>query len=1329
MQLPAPFGKYELLERIATGGMAEVYLARSFGVAGFEKRLVIKRIRPEHAEDPRFISMFINEAKIAVHLNHPNVVQVYDLGRVGPSWYIAMEHLHGRDLTRLVRILRSDERRLPLAVAVHTVAEACRGLHYAHSMTDPDGNRLGLVHRDVSPHNLVVTFDGEVKLVDFGVARLMNTRQGSETSGGGGRPGGGKYAYMSPEQANGEEVDPRSDVFSAGIVLWELIAGHRLFQHEDAQEKLRRVREAVIPDLREGTDVDDQLWAILTKALAKERADRYATAGALEEDLRTWLFDHYRGDPRSALIAEITRAFPGESDRTPLGLDLQRLVADVERLDAAEATMTAATPTPTETPVAGRLRTPDGERKAVVCVVVDVDGLTDLSLKLEPEDMFKQHYRMLRWVRHIVDRYDGVILTAIDDQIVLLFGARRNHRDDPARAIECALELKRQVGSLRTKGLQLELAIGVHAGEVTTASGGRRDTRYLARGNTTRYARRLSARADHGEILVSDGIIRATDTLFRYTRGPEILNRGGQPPTPSWHVESRRHGLRVAGKGPWLRRGQELDVIRDNLLRLASGNGAMLALVGPAGTGKSRLIREIQSLAHRRGLPIYVARCSPYGEDPAMEPFRDLVRSVLGLPPDPTQSEITAVLPRLAQLGLDPRMIEVVGALLDSRAAPADEVWTALTRIVQGLSADGALVLAVEDLHFLRPAEHRRVAQLVRSLASRPIFFLGTAQGPLPSDFSGLGEMVELGAFPSHVQRRLIAHLLDAESIDPDLMHLIERTCEGNALYIEEMVKYLIQQNAVEVQDGRAALSAELEDGAIPSTLTAVVASRIDALDSASKGMLQLAATIGRTFNGALLAEAAGLDQPTPILTDLATNGLIQRTQTSDEWTFTSELVRRVALHGILGVQRRSYHKLIASALEVQHAEDPGPVLEALAHHCAEGRRYLDAARYAYRAGERLECSQLFERAAEFYSAGLNWLESAPRDADTYEPRVQGEAMIRLAHGLVLLIMGKVKAGEYALQLALDVASDIGLPWVEVRAHLELGRSYLERGKHTLAKAHLQQARAMLAVQEDAALELQTIEAEAVLAHEEGRNVKSRTLWEEALALAANEKAAQSRCLIGLASQQLRLGNTDDAAPTLHRALAAAEAAGDPILQGRVLNNLGLLHSALGRHEEALDSFRQALAIREGIQYNRGVMANYHNIGDTYFNQEEWSRAWVAFSRSRELAEQMGWDRGVALNDTYMGYIETVRDQWAAGMIRMQNAVRTAKTFADPEVEAFGLLLLARSHVDRHDPESALPLLDEAERAAEGIEMARMLETIQELRDRISATSTETEGH
>src|SRR6185503_19620558 len=173
MKFPCRFGKYELLDRIATGGMAEVFLARSFGAEGFEKRLVIKRILPDLASNPKFVSMFIREAKISASLAHPNIVQVFDFGKVGPDHYIAMEHMFGRDLTRLNKALRRDGRFMPLPLALYIASSLLRGLGYAHARQAPDGSRLDLVHRDVSPHNVMVSFQGEVKLFDWGIARLI----------------------------------------------------------------------------------------------------------------------------------------------------------------------------------------------------------------------------------------------------------------------------------------------------------------------------------------------------------------------------------------------------------------------------------------------------------------------------------------------------------------------------------------------------------------------------------------------------------------------------------------------------------------------------------------------------------------------------------------------------------------------------------------------------------------------------------------------------------------------------------------------------------------------------------------------------------------------------------------------------------------------------------------------------------------------------------------------------------------------------------------------------------------------------------------------------
>lgn len=267
------FGRYQLKRRIGTGGMAEVFVASAFGAEGFVKEVVIKRILPAFGEDPEFVRMFINEARLAAKLQHANIVQIYDFNHVDGVYYIAMEWVDGLDLRSVANVARRREIPLPLHLAVHVGVETLKGLHHAHTRSEA-GRPLDVVHRDISPHNLLVSFAGEVKITDFGIAKAAAvsaaTRRGSVK---------GKLAYMSPEQVQGESVDARSDLFSLGVVLWELLAGHRLYRADSEGELFAKVRQAEVPPLREqNPEVTPELEAVIRRLLAARVEDRFQTA-------------------------------------------------------------------------------------------------------------------------------------------------------------------------------------------------------------------------------------------------------------------------------------------------------------------------------------------------------------------------------------------------------------------------------------------------------------------------------------------------------------------------------------------------------------------------------------------------------------------------------------------------------------------------------------------------------------------------------------------------------------------------------------------------------------------------------------------------------------------------------------------------------------------------------------------------------------------------------------------------------------------------------------------------------------------------------------------
>jgi len=278
------FGNYQLLKKLATGGMAEVWLARKTGIEGFERLVVIKRILPHLAEDPEFVQMFLNEAKIAARFNHPNIAQIYDLGEVNGTYFIAMEYVHGEDLGRVMRKAWSTGAWIARPLAIRVVASAGEGLSYAHAKADEQGRPLRVVHRDISPQNILISFDGSVKVVDFGIAKAAD--QASMTKSGAIK---GKFAYMSPEQAAGKPLDHRSDIFALGLVLYELLTGIRPLKRDSELGTLQAALECSIEPPSRVADVPRELDSVVMKALAKAADDRYRDARQFQMALEEFL--------------------------------------------------------------------------------------------------------------------------------------------------------------------------------------------------------------------------------------------------------------------------------------------------------------------------------------------------------------------------------------------------------------------------------------------------------------------------------------------------------------------------------------------------------------------------------------------------------------------------------------------------------------------------------------------------------------------------------------------------------------------------------------------------------------------------------------------------------------------------------------------------------------------------------------------------------------------------------------------------------------------------------------------------------------------------------
>jgi serine/threonine protein kinase len=344
-ETPRQLGRYELIRRIAVGGMGEIYLARVRGTAGFEKTVIIKTILPHLAEEETFVDKFLDEGRIVVNLTHGNIVPVFDMDEVDGEYFIAMDYVPGRDVREVLKRLRERGEQMPVDIATYITAEVCEGLGYAHRQTDEEGNNLGIVHRDVSPSNVLISTEGEVKIIDFGIARAADRR--AKTVSGRIQ---GKCCYMSPEQARGDDLDHRSDVFSTGVVFYEMLTGLRPFEGDSDLKSLDLVRECDYepPSFVDG-EVPPQIDAIVERALQKDPDDRYQTIDEMHLELMEYLAED--GAPMtSTKVAEFLEdlfpeglereEFQRDEDDEPepadeeLGLD-EALNRELERLDDA----------------------------------------------------------------------------------------------------------------------------------------------------------------------------------------------------------------------------------------------------------------------------------------------------------------------------------------------------------------------------------------------------------------------------------------------------------------------------------------------------------------------------------------------------------------------------------------------------------------------------------------------------------------------------------------------------------------------------------------------------------------------------------------------------------------------------------------------------------------------------------------------------------------------------------------------------------------------------------------------------------------------------------
>ena len=1250
MAAPLLYGKYQLIDLIARGGMAEVYKAKSHGVEGFEKLVVIKRILPELSRDAAFVDMFINEAKIAVTLNHANIVQVFDLGRSEDSYFIAMEYVHGLDLAEILARARAQKLEIPPELAVYLVSEVAKGLDYAHRRKDQDMDPLGIVHRDVSPQNILISFEGEVKLTDFGIAWAMG-EAGAESD-----RLKGKARYMAPEQARGEELDRRADLFSLGVVLYEILAGENPLRGTTEENAIERLMAGSYPPLAEqAPEIPEELAAIVDRVMAFDPEQRPADAGRFYEELVSFLYTTRRRVGVNELTTFLSQLREVESPRRHLE-DADRTLREAFDAQAQptprQAPRRGSTPIEVPTQSLGPKSAEDGSgARRLPTELWDITALAWQGVGVEDAAGVAAE------IDDLIEREGGRMIEATDQSGIALFGLDHWDGRDTESAIAAGLKLLRLVSSLRERGsTEADIGVGVHSSKVTMVPSGalpREDRRYYG---LVEEARALATR--RAEALVVSGEARRVGQemfLFQHLGGGE------------WLVEGERPIGEVYGR--FIGRSDELRRVGEQLAYSYRGTGSVLFVVGEPGTGKTRLLHETRKRLAAGGHEFnwYQARCAPQLHEIPYSALSLMLRSVLGLEETASEDKVREQVERLRELGLGAEEVSAVGLLLgatdadDQRSSQLDrEVRMAMLHIATKLAQDRLTVLAWDAAERMDRQTIESLTALSHGATWSRVLVLLASRGPLSEawDLIANTHTLELGPLADEDAVKLAAARIGVWDLPEELIREILHKTGGNPLYIEEYVKALVVSGAVIVVDGEVTYSSEVAEIEVPKSLRGLLSASIERLEANLRGYLQRAAVLAPRFSVELLAGVAEttVEEAQEASDELWRLGILERTG-REELGFVNDMLRDVVFEGITYSDRREIHRRVAEEMERLHVDRLEEVYDRLAFHFRESGQRDRAVEYLCAAGDKLTNEAAHQAAFNHFLSAVDLAQTLP------EPDHQQVLEIYQRLGEAAVEAGITDVAIERMRLGVELAEAVGEQSATVRLLTLLGR-LLDKADR-LGEAHRFFSEA-LKMSEEIGDEPVRRAILGSIGESLSRNGEYRQATEYLdgaleLARAAGDRRRETNYLRELGLCWAARGHSERAIGCIEAATEAASALGDRLLECETFKFRGLVNYMVRDDEGALSAFQAALDLAKEYGFTYEIAANSHNIGDIQIRTGDYRGAFTALSFSHEVARQHGFTKLETLNLMLLGFIDAVTFGNAEGIAVIERAFDFAR--------------------------------------------------------------------
>lgn len=1277
---PRVFGKYDVIRRLAVGGMGEIFLARQTGMAGFERLVILKSLLPQLAGEADQLAQFLDEARIVGSINHPNVVACYEVGEWEGVYFIAMEYINGVDVATLQKAADEAALRFPIHVAVAVTREAALGLDSAHLATDPQGRPLKIVHRDISPHNVMVRHDGLTKVVDFGVAMATN-RQNKRTEGGLLK---GKLGYMAPEQIKAQPLDGRSDQFSLGVLLWELLTGRRLFTAEDPSAVFMKIiREKVPPPSSLMPDVPKELDAIVLKMTAQEPADRFGRLGETAAVLRKFL--EQRGameDETAGLVRDLVGGKLAERvrDLSPAPVRILGIQQNSPLLSSsfcktcgAQAVSgdrfcrncgapiggrtgavvppaggtwpppagNAALPSPPPTsgsPAGGEPGPPppiddafaleavdaidiafdDASGPAETAVMVGLFDLVDAAgSHTPPEAMLRP---VLAHLDELAARFDGATQVDGGRLVATFHGNARAARHALAFARRASLIVTRSARDLRLRA-GISAAPGLSHGDSTT----RED------------AERVAGRARPGTLWLTERARRLAGVSLAWGMTLHVQGAGGEPNLDALEVPQLP---RVVG------RGAERLLLEQSVAAADVGRGQQLLLIGDAGLGKSTLLDLADAEARDRGFIVGRARCGARAARPRYDTVCQVIQNAC--------LELLAVggdaapwHDALAPLGVKAADAARLRALVDGTPFASDaEIPLSRRRVLlraavhaffqQLVDRRGASVL-LDDVHLADAPSLDLFAEVAARLGAARFLILAASRPAQGERVLPLARRAVLGPMEPKELQAVAAQAI-AAALPLAVAEKLALHAAGSPLFAASLARHLVRVHLLRVVGGDAVPSPDLERFPLPPTLGVVLFAAHALLSAPARALLLAAAPAGQRIEPVSLALAAGLEGASAAqsgLLECVAGGALVLDEASDTFSFPTGTERELAAARVAPDVLAAQQRRVLAWLEARPAHERTLAETALLTHCAEDAGDAEAAavaaEHAAEAAARVGAADAMgERYRDALRARWRTLRV---DAITEDAARRALALAARA-GAAAAEVDPAAGVDLALPFLRRLPPDLAVPErveaVRTRASLLLKLRRTEEAQAALDEVLEQHSQAL-----SAALQGSLLVDIAAALEQSSRPEAARTQLTEALRVLgqapADERPRALDALLALARSHLKARDLPHARETLHLAREEAERRNTAQARIDVLGLHAAIEQAEGNLDGSLQVLLQALAVAGSVN-DEAAEARVRQQQVRFLQQAgRIPDALVAARQARSVAQRIAWDEGVSV--------------------------------------------------------------------------------------------------